>query len=111
MPILAQIPYDARAALGVTRGADITPVQYEPVMGIFLEFGFDNAIESILHLTHRFPGRKARPVGYAEYVCVDGNRWLTEGRVQDHVCGLSTDTRERLEGTSVGGHLPAVLVQ
>ena len=37
------------------------------------------------------PTRQAGPVGNAEDMCIDRNRGLTKGHVQDHVRSLSSD--------------------
>src|SRR5687768_13541805 len=89
--IFAEIHDDAPRTLGLACLADVTPMQYQPVMRVPLELVRRHAHELIFDGAHVDTGRESGPVRDAKYVRVDGDRRFAERRVQDDVRGLAAD--------------------
>ena len=56
-----------------------------------------NLLELGLNLIDVFAWRETGPVGDAKHMRVDGERLFPKGGIEDDVCGLSTDTGQRLQ--------------
>src|SRR5436309_2056003 len=71
VPILAQIPDDAAGTGRLTCGADVAPMQDQPVVGILAELGRRIGDERVLDFSRRLSRREPGAIGDTENVCVD----------------------------------------
>ena len=69
------------------------------------------AQQSILHLARSLAWRKSGAVAEAEDVGVHRHGCLTENHVENHVRGLTADTRQPLECCPVFRHLTAMITK
>src|SRR6266851_6436730 len=107
-PIFAQVPDDARRALGFSRLAHVAPVQDQPVVRVLAEALGDELEKFVLDLAHILARCEAGAVGDAKDVRVHRDGRMAEGGVEDHVGGLPADSRERFERFARLRHLSAV---
>src|SRR4051794_3193267 len=82
LAVLAKIADQALRAAGLPRGADIAPVQDQPVMRVFQVLGRREFEQPVLDLARLLAGRDASAVRDAEDVRVDRHGRLAEGRIQ-----------------------------
>ncbi len=78
-------------------------------MRVLTERGGDGLIQAALDIQHGTPGRETRAIGDAEDMRIHGNRRLAEGDVENHIGGLSSDTRQGFERFPGIRHLAVVV--
>src|SRR5437773_10222440 len=85
VPVLAEVPDDAGGTGRLTCGADVAPVQDQPVVGVLAELGRRIGDERVLDFARRVARREPGAIGNTEDVCVDRDLRLAEHHVEDDI--------------------------
>src|SRR5712692_5213164 len=91
-PKFAQIPDDAVWAGGLSRLADVAPVQDQPVVRVLAEALGNELEELVLDLPHVLARREAGAVGDSKDMRVHRNGRMAEGGVEDHIGRFPADS-------------------
>lgn len=81
------------------------------MMRVLKEFGGRDLLKLCLYLQRCLTGSKASPIGYPKDMGIDGDGRQSEGDVEDNIGRLAPNTSQLLEGFSIGGYLPVMLIQ
>ncbi len=87
----------------------IAPVQNQPVMGVALELGRNDALQRQLDFERIFARRQARAIADAKQMRIDRNGRLAERDIQNNIRGLAPDAGQRLKFLARARHLAAML--
>ena len=64
----------------------------------------------LLDFQRRFARRKPRAVADPEDMCIDGDGRLSKRRIQNYICRLAADSRQRDQLFARAGHLAVMMI-
>ena len=93
----------ARGTVRIFGFTAITTMQKNPVMGLFHKVFGNDFDEFFFDFERGLTWSKACSVAHSEDVCVNSDRGLTEGNVQNNVGGFSTDAGQAFQIVTIIG--------
>ena len=86
-------------------------MQYQPVMGVELEFVGYEFKQFMLNFEHILAGRNGGAIGNAEYMRIHRDGGVSESSIQHHIGGLATHAGQCFQRFARLRYLAAVLFQ